>query len=97
MTVVENESREIFERAAALAVLVNYLNPRYIGFADRLGERITVQLAPRTHIPTWIDGKNPVDAALRARIVTLVQKLRTAQTPRELVELARVASLAGEK
>jgi hypothetical protein len=95
--VVESESRQVFERAAALAVLVNYLNPGYIGKADRLGEKTTVQLAFRSHIPTSIDGTNPIDSSLRARIVALVQTLRTSQTPRELVELARVASLPGEK
>jgi hypothetical protein len=87
--VVEDETRPLFERAAALTALVNYLEPQYRGVVEQRGERMLVSTVPHTHV-VWVAGSEDVGETERAAIVALMDQLRSDDTPRMLREIALI-------
>jgi hypothetical protein len=95
--VVEDETRPLFERAAALTALVNYLEPYYLGVVEQRGERTLVSTVPFTHARSWVAGSQDVGESQRAEIVALMEQLRSDDTPRMLREIALIARPLKEK
>lgn len=74
---VQNRARPMLQRAAAMTVIVSYLDSTYEGRvlgSPHLGP--SVQLVRVSH-PSNTDGSQPISDQLRTRMWTVVEKMRT--------------------